>query len=51
MVGPGRAFGVKMVAMAEAGAPMSQDWVACHPDCWCICLCHLYFAPENPEDG
>jgi len=18
---------------------------------WCVCLCHLHFAPENPEDG
>jgi len=25
--------------------------VAVHPDCWCICLCYLHFAPENPEDG
>ena len=22
-----------------------------HPDCWCVCLCYLHFAPENPEDG
>jgi len=20
-------------------------------DCWCVCLCYLHFAPENPEDG
>ena len=20
-------------------------------DCWCVCLCYLQFAPENPEDG
>ena len=26
-------------------------WVAVHPDCWCICLCYLHFAPENIEDG
>jgi len=25
--------------------------VPVHPDCWCICLCYLHFAPENPEDG
>jgi len=33
------------------GAPISLDGVAVHPDCWCICLCYLHFAPENPEDG
>jgi len=32
-------------------APISLDGVAVHPDCWCICLCYLHFAPENPEDG
>ena len=37
--------------MAEVGAPISLDGVAVHPDCWCICLCYLHFAPENPEDG
>jgi len=37
--------------MAEVGAPISLDRVAVHPDCWCICLCYLHFAPENPEDG
>jgi len=37
--------------MAEVGAPISQDGVAVHPDCWCVCLCYLHFAPENPEDG
>jgi len=37
--------------MAEVGAPISLDGVAVHPDCWCICLCFLHFAPENPEDG
>ena len=25
--------------------------MAVHPDCWCILLCYLHFAPENPEDG
>ena len=45
---PGRASIVKMVGMAEVGAPISQDGVAVHPDCWCICLCYLHFAPENP---
>ena len=40
-----------MVEMAEVGAPISLDRVAVHPDCWCICLCYLHFAPENPEDG
>jgi len=37
--------------MAEMGAPISLDGVAVHPDCWCICLCYLHFAAENPEDG
>jgi len=23
------------------GAPISLDWVAVHPDCWCVCLCFL----------
>ena len=40
-----------MVGMAEVGALISLDGVAVHPDCWCICLCYLHFAPENPEDG
>jgi len=35
----------------RGGAPISLDGVAVHPDCWCICLCYLHFAPENPEDG
>ena len=30
---------------------ISLDVVAVHPHCWCICLCYLHFAPENPEDG
>jgi len=47
----GRASGVKMVGIAEMGAPISLDMVAVHPGCWCICLCYLHFAPENPEDG
>ena len=47
----GRASGVKMVGMAEMGAPISLDGVAVHPDCWCICLCYLHFASENPEYG
>ena len=33
------------------GARISLEGVAVHPDCWCICLCYLHFAPENPEDG
>jgi len=37
--------------MAEMGAPISLDGVAVHPDCWCICLCYLHLAPENPENG
>ena len=28
-----------------------SGWVAVQPDCWCVCLCYLHFAPENPEDG
>jgi len=35
----------------SGGALISLDGVAVHPDCWCICLCYLHFAPENPEDG
>jgi len=37
--------------MTEVGTQISLDGVAVHPDCWCICLCYLHFAPENPEDG
>jgi len=37
--------------MKEVGAPISLDGMAVHPDCWCICLCYLHFAPENPENG
>jgi len=48
---PGRASGVKMVGIAEMGAPISLDRVAVHSDCWCICQCCLHFAAENPEDG
>jgi len=48
---PGRASGVKMVGMAEMGTPISLDGVAVYPDCWCVCLCYLHFAPENLEDG
>jgi len=40
-----------MLEMAGAGAPISLDGVEVHPDCWCVCLCYLHFAPENPEDG
>ena len=37
--------------MTEVGAQISLNGVEVHPDCWCICLCYLHFAPENPEDG
>ena len=37
--------------MVEVGAPISLDGMAVHPCCWCICLCYLHFAPENPDDG
>jgi len=37
--------------MAKMGAPISLNGVAVHLDCWCVCLCYLHFAPENPEDG
>ena len=37
--------------MVEMAAPISLDGVAVHLDCWCIYLCYLYFAPENPEYG
>jgi len=30
---PGRASSIKMVGMAEMGAPISLDGVAVHPDC------------------
>jgi len=33
----------------EVGAPISLDEVAVYLDSWCICLCYLQFAPENPE--
>jgi len=46
----GRASGVKMVGMVEVGAPKCLDGVVVYPDCWCICLCYLHFAPENAED-
>jgi len=39
-----------MLGMAEVGALISLDGVAVHPDCWCVCLCYLHFAAENPED-
>ena len=48
---PGRASGIKIVGMAEMEAPISLNGMAVHPDCWCVCLCYLHFAPENPEDG
>jgi len=37
--------------MAKVGAQISLDGAAVHPHGWCICLCYLHFAPENPEDG
>jgi len=40
-----------MAGIVEVRAPISLDEVAVHPDYWCICMCYLYFAPENPEDG
>jgi len=40
-----------MVGVAEVGAPINLDRGAVHPDSWCVCLCYLHFAPENPEDG
>jgi len=40
-----------MVGMAEMETPISLDGVAVHPDCRCVCLYYLHFAPENPEDG
>jgi len=40
-----------MVGMTKVGAPISQDGVAVHPDCWRVFLCYPHFAPENPEDG
>jgi len=49
---PGRGSGIKMVGMAEVGAPISQHKMAAvYLDCWCVCLCHLHFTPENQEDG
>jgi len=45
------ASGVKVVGMVEMRASINLDGVAVHPDCGCVCLCYLHFAPENPEDG
>jgi len=47
----GTASIVKMVGMVEVGAPISLAGVSVHADCWCVCLCYLHFAPDNPEDG
>jgi len=47
---PGRASSVKWWD-GRGWVPISQDGVAVHPDCWCVCLCYLHFAPKNPEDG
>ena len=47
----GRASDLKIVGMVEVGAPVSLDGVSVHLDCWCICMCYLHFAPENPDDG
>jgi len=46
-----RASDVKMVGTVEMRALISLDGMAVHPDCWCVCLCYLHLAPENPEDG
>ena len=40
----------RKVGMVEVGAPISLDGVVVHADYWCVCLCYLHFAPENPED-
>ena len=48
---PGRVPGIKNGGMAQMGAPISLDGVAVHPVCWCVCLCYLHFAPDNPEYG
>jgi len=45
------ASSVKIVGMGEMGAPFSLGGVVVHPQCWCVCLCYLHFAPENPEGG
>jgi len=50
MVVPGKASDVKMVGWQGGGTNQSR-WVAVHLDCWCVCLCYVHFAPENPEDG
>jgi len=42
---------LKNVGDGRGGAPISLDGVAVHLDCWCVCLCYLYFSKENPEDG
>jgi len=41
---PGRASSVKWWGWQRSG------WVAVHLDFWCVCLCYLHFAPENPEE-
>jgi len=37
----------KPCGMAEVGAPISLDWVAVHPDYWCVCLCYLHFCSRK----
>jgi len=39
---PGRASGIKMVGMAEMGAPIRLDGVAVYPDCWCVVIFILH---------
>ena len=48
---PGRASGIKMVGMAEMGAPISLDGWQSIRIVGFVCLCYLHLAPKNPEDG
>jgi len=45
---PGRAPGIKMVVMAEVGAPIRMGWQSIRIVDASACV---HFAQENPEDG
>jgi len=32
-------------------AQSNPGWGGVHLDCWCVCLCYLHFASENPDNG
>ena len=43
---PGSASSVKIVVMAEMGAPVSLDGVAVHPDC-CVSACVVFILHQK----